>query len=143
MEYQEKVEITLNIPKELFDKVSQYVSYKNTFNLLHKTKDQPFNEENFIIGAIKEQIETIENYHPVAINKTISFDDLKLQNNIGGFLKRNKIKQIDLAEWTQIDPTSISLIVKNRNQPTVDHFLRIWTVLDFPKIDELFYRVPK
>lgn len=143
MKYQEKIELTLYIDKETFEKLHQFVNFINTFNKLHKTEHEPLTIENIVIGAIKEQIETIENYHPVIFDIKTDYHNLKLFNNLKGYLKRNNIKQIDLAEFTQIDPTTISLIVKNRNQPTMDHFLRIWTVLGFPKIDELFYRVPK
>jgi DNA-binding XRE family transcriptional regulator len=143
MKYQEKIEITLHVPKEIFDKVLQIVSYLNTYDQLHKTNEEHLSVENFIIGSINDVIENIENFYPSALNQNISFEDTKLENNLKGYLQRNKIKQIDLAEWTQLDPTTISLIVKNRNQPTLDHFLRIWAVLGFPPIDELVYRVPK
>ena len=67
----------------------------------------------------------------------------KLKNRIKEVLKEKNIKQLDLADLTGLDKSTINLIVNNRTQPTLEAFLKIWAVLDFYPIEKIFYRVPE
>ncbi len=44
------------------------------------------------------------------------------------------------SEITKIEPSNISLIFRNKNQPSLDYFLRIWIALGCPPISDCLYR---
>ena len=65
---------------------------------------------------------------------------MKVKNRFKEILQRIGMKQKELAELTGIDNATISFILTNRNQPSIEYFLRIWTVLGCPPVEDVFYR---
>jgi transcriptional regulator with XRE-family HTH domain len=55
-------------------------------------------------------------------------------------MEQKGMKQVDIANLTQINKGNLSGILSNRIQPSMDYFLRIWLSLGRPSIDECFYR---
>lgn len=136
MEY---VDVNLLIKKETMEKIEKLTQYRNIRNdLLNKGKRYN-TPEDFIIGTIYHYLDQIENQ-----NVTAGLDDLgkpyRLQNNFKGIAKEKGLSQEKIAEITNINPSNISTIFRNRSQPSLDYFLRIWIALDCPPLDKCLHR---
>jgi hypothetical protein len=53
---------------------------------------------------------------------------------------KRKLKQKDISEITQIEQANISYIFSNKNQPSLDYFLRLWVFFGCPPLNEVLYR---
>ncbi|MEW9672935.1 helix-turn-helix transcriptional regulator [Ammoniphilus sp. 3BR4] len=63
-----------------------------------------------------------------------------LKNKLKAFLEEKGIKPSTLAKAVNISTGRLSDILNNKNQPSLDVFLRIFYYLDFPDLDEILYR---
>lgn len=142
---EEKIKLTVEINKKDYENCKKLVNYINTYNKLHRKEAECATVEKFIAGSLNKYVEYIETFNPHIISSDdpneVNNNEGKLQNRLKDFLKERKIKQVELAKLTNIDEATISLIMKNRNQPSIDHFLRIWFALGQPPIGDIFYRV--
>ena len=139
MKEMEKVEIFLY--KETIEEIRSIVHYENYKNQIHNQMDRPTTNtiEDFITGCINFYLSEIKKNVIIA-----GFDDLgkpyRLKNRFKDILDKKNMRQKDLADKTNIDPASISMIMKNKSQPSLDYFLRIWIALDCPSLDQVLYR---
>ncbi|MED1863256.1 helix-turn-helix domain-containing protein [Fictibacillus nanhaiensis] len=137
----ERISIELGFDKEVIEKINNFIQFINTYHKIYKNEDWKKGAlENFIRGSVNREIEKIENLNPklTGINKKIPKGVLK--NRIKEIMKEKKIKQLEMASITGIDRSNISLIMNNHVQPTSDHLIRIHAALNFPPLDEMFYR---
>ncbi|WP_019122369.1 helix-turn-helix domain-containing protein [Brevibacillus massiliensis] len=66
-----------------------------------------------------------------------------LKNSIAHYIKNVRkinLAQKEIAQQLGISPSTLSMILKNVNQPSLDVFLRIWIWLGVPPLKELLYR---
>ena len=63
-----------------------------------------------------------------------------LKNKLKSFLKEKGIKPSTLAKAVDISTGRLSDILNNKNQPSLDVFLRIFYYLDFPDLNDILYR---
>jgi DNA-binding XRE family transcriptional regulator len=143
METEKFVEVRIKIRESTLQFIENIVEYENKKNQLFN-KNKPYaTVENFIVGCCLKVIKEIETYNEKIVHGFNIPINYKLQNNIKNILKEKNMKQLDLAELTGVDKSTINLIVNNRTQPTLEVFLKIWAALDFPPIEEMFYKVPE
>lgn len=138
----EEVIFTISVSKETAEFIANVKTYEN---LKSKFKNgRPLvDEEDIIKAAINSFIKDIRNFykHQIIIDSTGGLGKpYKLKNRFKEIVKARGIKQLDLSELTRIDRSNISMIFNNRNQPSIDYFLRLWIALDYPPIEEVFYR---
>ncbi|MCZ2970214.1 helix-turn-helix transcriptional regulator, partial [Acinetobacter baumannii] len=91
------------------------------------------------LKKIEQATETGEinvNYLKILASNT----DYPLRNKLKQYLKNIGMKQAELAAITNIKKGNISLIVNNHVQPSLEAFFKIWAALQYPPIEELFYR---
>jgi DNA-binding XRE family transcriptional regulator len=138
----ERIPITIHLEPETINflhDVAQYENLKSKF----KNGRPTIKEEDVIKASINHFIKDIKNFYKSQIIKDVSNGLGKpyvLKNRIREILKEKGLKQQDLSAMTNIDKTNISLILNNKNQPSMDLFLRIWVALDYPPIEDIFYR---
>jgi DNA-binding XRE family transcriptional regulator len=135
----EHVKIELLIKKESLEKIKKYTEYRNIRNSIFYPEKRFNTPEDFILGSTDYCIDLIEE------NRTnAGYDDLgkpfRLKNRIKEIIDKKGITQARLSEMTGIDPSNISQIVRNKNQPSLDYFLRIWIALGTPPINKILYR---
>ena len=134
------VNVNVNINKELYEKVRDVIGYSKSMRII-KDKELPLTDEEVINSALFYyfyKMETLLGLHTVERNKYTN--DGKVKNRFKEIVKQVDMKQRELAVLTGIDDATISQILGNRNQPTIDNFLKMWIVLGSPPIEEVFYR---
>lgn len=136
MEYRK---FNLLIKSDTVKKIEQIVNQKNVRNELFDISDNYYTVEDFIVGCTYYFIKQIEEK-----NISAGYDDLgkpfRLKNKFKDITKSKGMSQERLADLTGIAPSNISVIFRNKSQPSLDYFLRIWIALDCPPLDKCLYR---
>lgn len=138
---EKRIELIIDISEETYERIQNIVNYYNGKRLLLKEEKPQGSIETFIKGAITTQLEEYETIlKPVLLKESEFINSGKLKNNFKEIAKDEGLRHIDIAMLTDIDSTTLSQIFNNHQQPSLDFFLRIWSVLDFPPIRRCFYR---
>lgn len=133
------VSLGILLREETFQQIKELIEVSNIKNkTLHKKK-RYYTVEDFVVGCVYYYLDNIEKEY-----FTAGYDDLgkpfRLKNRIKEIIDKKGITQARLSEMTGIDPSNISQIVRNKNQPSLDYFLRIWIALGTPPINKILYR---
>ncbi|MGM7720517.1 helix-turn-helix transcriptional regulator [Metabacillus sp. Hm71] len=136
-----KVGINIVLKQETLKEIDELLGYYKTL-MKYEEFDLPSNYEDFIKSAINHYINRLMTIHSFVISEeTYKLNsNSKLKNTIKEYMIGQQMKQKDIAALTGIEPGALSNILSNRNQPSMDYFLRIWIALGCPPIEELFYR---
>lgn len=138
---EEKVFYNISISKKNADRIKAIVQYENLKSKF-KTNRSPVEEEDVIKAALLWYLDKVEKFNEIV--EASGFNDLgkpyRIKNRFKFYLKEQGMKQNDLSEMTGIDKGNLSLILNNRNQPSLDYFMRIWIALDAPPIEDVLYR---
>lgn len=134
----EKVEIYVS--KETLDRIKAVTQFENGKNLLWKPERfSSYEVSDFIVGCVNLYLKQIDKQDRYA-----GIDDLgkpfRLQNKFKDIAQSQGINQQRMSELTGIDPSNISLIFRNKSQPSLDYFLRIWIALKCPDLNKCLYR---
>lgn len=131
--------VNIYLKEEIIEDIENILKYKEVRDLLDKKDTKPVTNEEFIVGCVCYYLRKIK-----AIEDLSGINELgrpyQLKNRIKELLEQKNISQQELAKKTGIGASNISLIVKNKNQPSLDYWLRIWIALDCPPIDWMLYR---
>ena len=137
-----QIELNVKINCDLYKKVREILGYTNTL-VSFKDKDLPLTDEEIINSALFyyfEKMDTVMGFHKI-YKRALNLDEgTKIKNRFKDILKMIGMKQKELAELTGIDSATLSTMLANKNQPSIEYFLRIWSVLGCPPIEEVFYR---
>lgn len=138
---EKKIRLEINLPHEDYEQIKKYVDNYNENIIISKNLCDYGTVENFVIGSIKNEINTIKNMNEVFCElKTRGYiRPIKLKNNFKEILKNMNLKQLELEEMTGIGSSDISNYMNNRKLFSFDHFMRIWISLGCPDITEIFY----
>lgn len=131
------MDLQISIPRELFDEMNLIINYANSKNKLFKENKEDITINDFVIAAIREQIREI-NY----ASKNLTLSKSKgavLKNNFKYICKENGIKQKDLSLATGIDNSTLSLILNNKLNTSLENLLLIWEALGNPPFRSCFY----
>src|SRR5690606_27725608 len=135
------VKIEVHLRQETIKRMDEIIAYSK-FRKRYTKQDLPESYEDVLKASLYEYFRKID----VLYNNVISDKKYKLKNNgnlqnrLKEIIKDEGMKQKDICDMTGIDPGSLSNILSNRNQPSMDYFLRIWVVLGCPPIEDVFYR---
>jgi hypothetical protein len=137
---EEFIIIPVELRLETYSKISKVVQYANLKNEIRNNgKPTDFEVQEFISGCINTYINYIEEFQKIS-----GYDDLgkpfRLKNRFKELMVKRKIKQKEISEMTQIEPSNISNIFANKNQPSLDYFLRLWVFFGCPPLNEVLYR---
>jgi DNA-binding Xre family transcriptional regulator len=139
MEYER---INIHLKKEIVNDIQKILDYKHARDFLFKKEANYTNIENFIVGCVCYYLRQIN-----GIKDLSGITDLgkpfQLENKLGELLDQKRMSQKELSDLTGIAPSNINNFVKNKNQPSVDYFLRIWIALECPPLEWMFERIPK
>jgi DNA-binding XRE family transcriptional regulator len=132
--------VPVKLRLETYNKILKITDYENLKNEIRNNGRPTDNEiQDFVSGCIKTYIEYIENFQKIA-----GYDDLgkpfRLKNRFKELMIKRKLKQKEIAEFTQIEQANISYIFSNKNQPSLDYFLRLWVFFGCPPLNEVLYR---
>lgn len=132
--------VNLFLSDEIITKLENYITIENKKNALWKQERKNYIQiQDFIAGLIVDFIEEMENQ-----DVTAGIDDLgkpyRLKNRFKEIATSKGLTQQQMSEITGIDPSNISVIFRNKNQPSLDYFLRIWIALGCPSISSCLYR---
>ena len=132
--------IPVKLRLETYNKILKITDYENLKNEIRNNGRPTDNEiQDFISGCIKTYLDYIENFQKIS-----GYDDLgkpfRLKNRFKELMIKRKLKQKDISEITQIEQANISYIFSNKNQPSLDYFLRLWVFFGCPPLNEVLYR---
>ena len=134
--------INIHLRKEIVKDIEKILEYKHARDFLFEKETNYTSMENFIVGCVCYYLRQINGIKDLSgINELGR--PFQLENKIGELLDQKRISQKELSDLTGIAASNINNFVKNKNQPSVDYFLRIWIALECPPLDWMFYRIPK
>ena len=136
------INISVDINPKLYRKIVEIIGYSKVTKMT-KDADLPMTEGEVVNAALYyyfKRIETINSFHNIDRRALNLEEGTKVQNRFKEIIKNIGMRQKELAELTGIDDATISTILSNKNQPSMEYFLRIWTVLGCPPVEDVFYR---
>lgn len=133
-------EVKLFLSDDVLKEIETIVQYKKVKDILYLEQNTPRSVEEFITGSTIHYIKSIKHQIDLSGIEVLG-KPYRLQNTIKEYMDKKGISQQMLAEKTGIGASNISLIVKNKNQPSLDYFLRIWIALECPPLTKILYRV--
>lgn len=135
---EEHLEITIKLSSQTLDKLQTMVEYFNGRNELLNVSERVGVEE-LICGSVMRFIEEGQLIvKPLTMNAQGVSGVIK--NNFKKICSENGIRQQEIVNITGIDKATISGIFNNKSQPSLDNFLKIWHVLNYPPINQCLYR---
>lgn len=134
------IEVVLYFKESVLKEIEDYIDYQKMKVINYDGEYQHRSLEEFIVGCVCHYLRVLKKQNHLTQYHSLS-KPTKIQNRIKEYLEEINMTQTQLSEKTQISPSNISLICKNRNQPSLDYFFRIWAALGYPTLDKLFYRV--
>jgi DNA-binding Xre family transcriptional regulator len=136
----ELVEIPIYLNKDTVDLIQRIVSLENNKNLIYKPERFSHNSINdFITGCIYTYLKQIQQQDNLTGIEELA-KPFTLKNRFKEIAEKKHLRGKDLVEMTNINAGNISYILSNRNQPSLDYFLRIWIALGCPPLNECLYR---
>lgn len=135
--------ITIQISDDTYKKLSEVIGFIN----MRSKSDSDLLPEDIIKAALYRYLNRLQDKSILEWNeevlKLLPLDtDCQMKNRIKHFIKENNITQTDLAQRAKVPVSTISSILNNQNQPSIDVFLKIYYALDCPPLNELLYREP-
>ena len=134
------IEVKTYFAEDVMEEIETIVQYKRLKDLLYSNENNYHTTEEFIVGCVIHYIKTIK--HQIDLS---GIDDLgkpyRLQNKFKEYMDKHGIAQSELAKMTGIGESNISLILRNKNQSSLDYFFRIWIALKCPPLNKILYRL--
>lgn len=136
-----RVELNVKLKLETVERINEIVAYSK-FRKKYTKQDLPMSPEDVIKAALDEYIKKVDLIYRNVINASLYNlkVDAPIKNNIKKLMIEADLNQKEFSELCSIYAGTISHILSNRNQPSMDYFLRIWAVLGCPPIEHCFYR---
>lgn len=132
--------IYIHLKKDVIKDIEKIIEYKDKRDFVFNKEENYTSVEKFIVGCVYYYLRQIKN-----IEYLSGINDLgkpfRLENKIGELLELKRMTQKELSDLTGIAAPNINNFVKNKNQPSLDYFLRIWIALECPPLDWMFYRI--
>lgn len=137
MENYKKVKIYLD--DKTYKEIEILLEHRNKRIIAYDMDKKSRSIEEFIKGSVLFHLKQIKHQE-----KLSGFDELakpfSLKNRFKEIAEAKHIRGKELSEMTNIAPSNISYILANKNQPSLDYFLRIWIALGCPALNECLYR---
>jgi predicted XRE-type DNA-binding protein len=134
--------IYIHLKKDIIKDIEAIIEFKDKKDFLFNKEENYTSIENFIVGCVCYYLRQIKN-----IDDLSGINDLgkpfQLENKIGQLLEQKRMSQKELSDLTGIAAPNINNFVKNKNQPSLDYFLRIWIALGCPPLEWMFHRITK
>ncbi|MCC2357722.1 MULTISPECIES: helix-turn-helix transcriptional regulator [Bacillus cereus group] len=130
----------IDLSPRILEEVERYVTYQNIRRKLEGSEEE-IQVEDIVKAALIHYLGQLEQAIELNKFKKIASDvQFPLKNNIAEIMLKNGMKQAELSRKTGIKSGNMSMIVNNKVQPSMENFLKIWSVLKFPPLHEIFYR---
>ncbi|WP_053434706.1 helix-turn-helix domain-containing protein [Sporosarcina globispora] len=132
-------EVVIYLKDSVITDITNYIEYQKLKKLNFDGNYNHTNMEEFIVGCVCHYLRQLK--YQIDLS---GINDLgkpyRLKNRFKEYMDKHGIIPADLAKQTGIGASNISLILKNKNQPSLDYFLRIWMALKCPPLDKILYR---
>lgn len=133
--------ITISVTPEIYYRIENAVKYLNLNKIYEKETLEVGDINDFIVGSVVNFLEYVELFASPPKNfQLIDQDKRPIKNSFKQYLKKHDIKQIDLAKVIGMEAATLNGIVNNNSQPSMESFIKIWSALSFPPLDEIIYR---
>lgn len=132
--------VTIFLNENLYREVNDIIEYRNKRVQFDKEDKKVSSIEEFVTGSVIQMLKWLKHEESFA-----GMDDLgkpyRLENSFKEIMTKKGMRGKDLSEITNIHHGNISLILNNKNQPSLDYFLRIWIALGCPPLNECLHRI--
>jgi len=119
--------------------VEHYIEYQKLKTLNFDGHYNHTSIEQFIVGCVCHYMRALKYQIDLSGIQDLG-KPYRLKNRFKEYMDKHGIIPADLVKQTGIGASNISLILKNKNQPSLDYFLRIWMALKCPPLDKILYR---
>ncbi|MDQ0339268.1 DNA-binding XRE family transcriptional regulator [Caldalkalibacillus uzonensis] len=133
----QRVRFTIEVSLDTAERIWNIVHVTN-YHLKHNGK-RISPEDVIKIGTLRyiEQFYREQTISKVQCSLGTSFP---LKNKIKAYIKQKGISASSLADKAGISKGTLSDILNNKHQPSLDTFLRLYVALDCPPLDDILYR---
>lgn len=131
--------ITIEITDETYDKVQKLAS---VVDYLVK-EDSELSPEDMVYAALYYYLERFYPNHIIPQNKDLLFNlslNYPLRNRIREVFASHNMTLSSISKQAKIPKTTLVNILNNNNQPTMDVFLRLYPLMGYPHLHQIFYR---
>lgn len=135
-------ELIIYLKDDILSELEKYIEYQRLKTLNFDGEYKHISMEEFIVGCVCHYLRMLK-YQIDLSGVSDLGKPYSLKNRFKEYMDKHGISQADLARMTEIGESNISLILRNKNQPSLDYFLRIWMALKCPSLDKILYRVEK
>jgi DNA-binding Xre family transcriptional regulator len=132
-------QIKLYLKKDIINEIEEILKFREVRDILQEENNRHVSIEEFIIGCTCFYLRQLRTIDDLADIRNLG-KPFQLKNRIGELLEKKGWSQKDLVEKTGINAGNINNILKNKNQPSLDYFFRIWIALNCPPLSEILYR---
>ncbi|MCA1025696.1 helix-turn-helix domain-containing protein [Cytobacillus kochii] len=134
------IEIPIYLREGILKDIDNYIIYQKSKTLNFQDSQSTYaSVEQFVVGCVCHYLKQLK-YQEDLSGYTDLGKPYKLKNKFRDYMDKKGVIPADLAKKTGIGASNISLILKNKNQPSLDYFLRIWIALECPQLDKVLYR---
>lgn len=135
--------ITIQITDDTYNKITEVIG---VINMRSKTETN-FTPEDIVKAALYRYLNRLQDKSILEwseeVVRLLPLDaEFPMKNRIKVYLKKHGLTQTDLAQRSRIPLSTVSAILNNQHQPSIDIFLRIYYALDCPPLNDLLYREP-
>lgn len=132
-------QIKLHVKNDIIKEIEDILSYRQVRDLLSGKESSYVSVEDFMVGCVCYYLRQLKTADDLADIRELG-KPFQLKNRIEKVLERKGWSQRDLVEKTGIPAGNINNIIKNKNQPSLDNFLKIWIALNCPPLTQMLYR---
>ncbi|WEG18527.1 helix-turn-helix transcriptional regulator [Alkalihalophilus pseudofirmus] len=132
--------ITIELNESTVKRLEELANYIDLENKLFYKIEETTTIEELIKGSIIRQLWEME---VLLGDKKLNKDIEKvgvLKNRFKELMKQHEVKQIELAKLTDIDTSTLNLILNNKQTLSLENFLKLWTAFNHPPIRTVLYR---
>lgn len=132
--------ITIELNESTVKRLEELANYIDLENKLFYKIEETTTIEELIKGSIIRQLWEMEVLlGDKRLNKEIEKVGV-LKNRFKELMKQHEVKQIELAKLTDIDTSTLNLILNNKQTLSLENFLKLWTAFNHPPIRTVLYR---
>lgn len=132
--------ITIFLNEDIYNEVNTIIEYRNKRIQFDKEDKKVTSIEEFVTGSVIQILKWLKDEESFAGMAELG-KPYQLENSFKEIMTSKGMRGKELAEITNIHHGNISLILNNKNQPSLDYFLRIWIALGCPPLNECLHRI--
>lgn len=132
------MKLEINLKEDSVKQLSEVAQYETLQRKLRGV-DDAVTEEDIVKAAIYDYLKKVYNFNQVRDTNDLG-SPYQLKNKFKQIMDEEGLKPKDLGALTGIPANNLSRILNNKNQPSLDYFVRICVALQKHDMFSVLYR---